>query len=332
MAKKTTRKKATSVADEAEQTTPQPPTKKQPRKKPAPPSPLPKKRPWSEMAKDSAERDITKRFSQDVRKIVDNAKIDLDKECLIFCFDPDLGISAFDLNRLFQAISRQNADQSKNVTLMICSPGGSIEPAFQISKLCKNYASETFRVIVPRQAKSAATLIALGADEIHMGPLSQLGPIDPQIGGLPALGIARALDRIAELSEDHPGSADMFAEYLHKALTVEQIGFCERISESAEQYAERLLGNKQDLPKKAALIAHTLVHDYKDHGFVIDIDEARKHFGDSLVVTDSIWTTLAESIYSLFETVNLYLSIHRQKRLLVLGDLADGAIIFDRRA
>jgi Serine dehydrogenase proteinase len=36
-------------------------------------------------------------------------------------------------------------------------------------------------VIVPDQAKSAATLIALGAHEILMGPASDLGPIDPQM-------------------------------------------------------------------------------------------------------------------------------------------------------
>jgi membrane-bound ClpP family serine protease len=67
---------------------------------------------------------------------------------------------------------------------------------------------------VPRQAKSAATLIAIGADEIHMGPLGELGPIDPQLGGLPALGVGQALERIASLVERHPGSAEMFARYL----------------------------------------------------------------------------------------------------------------------
>jgi len=39
-------------------------------------------------------------------------------------------------------------------------------------------------VVVPRTAKSAATLLAIGADEIHMGPLGQLGAgIDPQMAG-----------------------------------------------------------------------------------------------------------------------------------------------------
>lgn len=330
MAKKSvSRKTATTDIDENEPASA--PTEKLPRKK-APPTPsqLHKKRPLSVFLRESDDREIAKRFQQDVRKLIDDSAIDMEDQCLLLCLDPDIGIGPFVLNRLFQALKRQNKEQTKDVALMICSPGGSIEPAFQSSKLCKNYSATTFRVIVPRQAKSAATLIALGADEIHMGPLSQLGPIDPQIGGLPALGIAAALDRIAELSERHPGSGDMFAEYLHKALTVEQIGFCERISESAEQYAERLLANKTGLPKKASVIAHTLVHDYKDHGFVIDIDEARAHLGNSWILSDSEWSRLAESIYSLFETFNLFLSIHQRKRLLVVGDLADGVLIVDR--
>ena len=107
--------------------------------------------------------------------------------------------------------------------------GGVIEPAYQISKLCKAFAREKFVVVIPRQAKSAATLIAIGADEIHMSILGQLGPIDPQLGGLPALGVAQALERIANLSERFPGSAEMFAKYLQQALTVEQIGYCDRI-------------------------------------------------------------------------------------------------------
>jgi hypothetical protein len=89
-----------------------------------------------------------------------------------------------------------------------------------------------------------ATLIALGADEIHMSQLGQLGPIDPQLGGLPALGVAQALERIATLSQKFPGSAEMFAKYLQLALTVEQIGYCERIAQSAQQYAQRLLAAK----------------------------------------------------------------------------------------
>lgn len=36
-------------------------------------------------------------------------------------------------------------------------------------------------MIVPKMAKSAATMICFGADQILLGPTSELGPIDPQI-------------------------------------------------------------------------------------------------------------------------------------------------------
>ena len=49
-------------------------------------------------------------------------------------------------------------------------------------------------VFVPVYAMSGGTLIALAADEIVLGEFSVLGPIDPQIAGLPAASIVRARD------------------------------------------------------------------------------------------------------------------------------------------
>lgn len=65
--------------------------------------------------------------------------------------------------------------------LMINSPGGDANAAEKLLKMCRFRFSEEFNVIVPNYAKSAATMIALGADRIFMGYLSELGPVDPQI-------------------------------------------------------------------------------------------------------------------------------------------------------
>jgi ClpP class serine protease len=46
-------------------------------------------------------------------------------------------------------------------------------------------------VYVPVYAMSGGTLIALAADEIVLGEFSMLGPIDPQIAGLPAASIVK---------------------------------------------------------------------------------------------------------------------------------------------
>jgi hypothetical protein len=74
------------------------------------------------------------------------------------------------------------ADQ---INLQIHSPGGDGTIAEKLVDMCRSYLSNTpnrkFRVIVPNLAKSAATILALGADEILMGHISELGPIDPQI-------------------------------------------------------------------------------------------------------------------------------------------------------
>ncbi|MEK7091087.1 MAG: hypothetical protein AAB887_01090 [Patescibacteria group bacterium] len=76
----------------------------------------------------------------------------------------------------------------ENLDLMIHSPGGSGVTAEKIVEMCRKYTTKEFRVIVPNMAKSAATIIALGADKIVMGYCSELGPIDAQkfinVGGI----------------------------------------------------------------------------------------------------------------------------------------------------
>ena len=250
--------------------------------------------------------------------------------CFLALLEPEDSIDSSDLDQIFNALSEQNPDRSRDVLLLLLSRGGSIEAAYQISKLCKSFAQNRFVAVVPRQAKSAATLIAIGADEIHMGPLGQLGPIDPQLGGLPALGVSQALKTIASVAEQFPGSAEMFARYLRMALTVEQIGYCDRISESAVQYAVRLLSTKPNLAKKADAIAKELVHEYKDHGFVIDIEEAKMHLGADWVKTDTPELAAAEAIYSHFEDVNFFFGFGQSKRLIVTGGIArpDSILIF----
>lgn len=68
----------------------------------------------------------------------------------------------------------------KSLDLMIVSTGGDPTVAWQIVSLIRERVSR-FSVLVPDAAFSAATLIALGADEIVMHPNGNLGPVDPQL-------------------------------------------------------------------------------------------------------------------------------------------------------
>lgn len=68
----------------------------------------------------------------------------------------------------------------KKADLLIYSQGGSTDTPWRIVSLVREFAEE-FAVLVPYRAMSAATMIALGADEIVMCPKGELGPIDPQL-------------------------------------------------------------------------------------------------------------------------------------------------------
>jgi Serine dehydrogenase proteinase len=68
----------------------------------------------------------------------------------------------------------------KGVDLFIHSNGGSGTVPWRIVSLIREY-TKSFAVLVPHRAFSAATLIALGADEVVMHRMGCLGPIDPSV-------------------------------------------------------------------------------------------------------------------------------------------------------
>ena len=77
-----------------------------------------------------------------------------------------------------------NEAGDRELHLLLRSPGGDGEQAVRAIRVLQSRCSKLV-LIVPDMAKSAATLLALGADEIRLAPASDLGPVDPQmmIGG-----------------------------------------------------------------------------------------------------------------------------------------------------
>lgn len=67
---------------------------------------------------------------------------------------------------------------SEKVDLFLYTPGGITVAGWGLVHLIREFCKE-FAVLVPYKAWSCGTLICLGADEIVMGRLGQLGPIDP---------------------------------------------------------------------------------------------------------------------------------------------------------
>jgi len=102
-------------------------------------------------------------------------------------------------------------------------------------------------------------LISLGAENIHMGSISELGPIDLQIGGVSSLSLGEALEYIARVVEKSPKSADMFSQFLIKHLPLEKLGHTKMISESINGYAERLLKGTKSAKEAKVISTRTMV-------------------------------------------------------------------------
>lgn len=76
----------------------------------------------------------------------------------------------------------KQAEPIENLDLIVNSPGGQGEAADKILHVCRQFCSNgRLRLIVPYFAKSAATMLAFGVDEVVMGPYSELGPTDAQV-------------------------------------------------------------------------------------------------------------------------------------------------------
>lgn len=226
---------------------------------------------------------------------------------ILILFDTLTMIKA-DADKIYNAI--QTFRDSKQLLLVLYSSGGDAGSAYLIGKLCREYSGEKFIISVPRHAKSAATIICCAADEIHMGSLSELGPIDPQIDDLPALGLKYSVEHIADLVTRYSSASDMFAKYLSLTLAPINLGYYERVAESAAQYAERLLlTHVASLPRPASEIAATLVYQYKDHSFVIDKSEAAQIFGKQNIKINTPEYQISNNIYKALDIISYYFRI-----------------------
>ncbi len=93
----------------------------------------------------------------------------------------NLGLMAPDsINELTDQIQAIDGEEHEAIDLLIESIGGDALTSWRLISLLRT-SFKKVNVLVPHSAFSAATLLALGADEIVMGRYGCLGPIDPQI-------------------------------------------------------------------------------------------------------------------------------------------------------
>lgn len=109
-----------------------------------------------------------------------------------------------DKNGLMMAI--HGLDKSLGLDLILHTPGGAIATAETMVDYLKQIFRKNIRAIVPQIAMSAGTMIACACSEIVMGKHSNLGPIDPQLAGIPAAGVKEEFKRVIKEYKKDPAS------------------------------------------------------------------------------------------------------------------------------
>lgn len=137
----------------------------------------------------------------------------------------DLHLTDADKNGFMAAL--QGLDKSKGLDLILHTPGGDIAATESLVNYLRSLYGSDIRAIVPQLSMSAGTMLALSCKEIVMGKHSSLGPIDPQIGGLPAHGLIEEFDRAKKEIAANPVLVNVWAHILQK-YSPTLIGECEK--------------------------------------------------------------------------------------------------------
>jgi hypothetical protein len=174
---------------------------------------------------------------------------------------------------------------TKELDLLLGSNGGDGTVAWRIVSLIRERVSR-FSVMVPQAAFSAATLIALGADEIVMHPHANLGPTDPQITNR-AKNVQFGSEDLAaflKFARDEVGLTDQLPMLeLFKQFSAEVgfvgIGVAARSAQLTQTMGEKLLRlhmKSESALQQAKVISEALNKKFFHHGYPVSRSEAKE--------------------------------------------------------
>jgi hypothetical protein len=232
----------------------------------------------------------------------------------------------------------------KGIDVILHTRGGDPDAAYHLGILLQNLIEENdgenklLSFIVPRLAKSAGTLLACSGDVIAMTPISELGPLDPQVyvessrtwisarvardSFEQTLEILREiiLKDAVKIISNAPGITDAmnsiiksFTEATLSSIPIMELGDYDSLIDHVRSMVIELLKNRMfrslgpQENKNVENIAETLVSGYKYHGKVIHLKEAKKLGLTIQELSDQeveIVNRLYKKVRELFDSIN----------------------------
>ncbi|OGH59103.1 MAG: hypothetical protein A3G34_02130 [Candidatus Lindowbacteria bacterium RIFCSPLOWO2_12_FULL_62_27] len=199
---------------------------------------------------------------------------------IAFWHSSNCEIGHSDVDALAHVVDR--AAHADTIGLSVKSDGGSGHEALRFIHFLRNYYKRVI-LFAPFECASAATMLALGCDEIHMGPGSFLTavdvslrhPLSPTDSDKDPVSVSHdEMSRIIRLWNEHP-NGNPFPEvykYIHPLV----IGAVDRASSLSIRICKELLSYHMSDGEKAERISRELNSAYPSHSYPITAREAAR--------------------------------------------------------
>jgi Serine dehydrogenase proteinase len=174
-------------------------------------------------------------------------------------------------------------DFDRGLDLILHTPGGDVAATESIIDYLRSKFGREIRTIIPQICMSGGTIISLAGRQIIMGSHSNLGPIDPQIGGRPAIAILAEFEKAREDIINNPNNAllwqPILQQYAPTLLSAAQQSIQWTREIGRKTLVEGMVRDQPDAENKAdEIVGFLLSHDlHKAHGRHLHRQELRAH-------------------------------------------------------
>jgi len=217
------------------------------------------------------------------QKVIAQIEDKLGERLITYWNSPNGSICGNDVVGLYGVL--RSIGKTKRLSFFIKSDGGSGQVSLRMVNLVRQFTSG-LTALVPLECESAATMLALGADKILMGPLAHLSAVDTSLTH-DLSPIDRDNDRVSvsqdELhrvvrlwqrqSRNKPSNPyEALFSHVHPLV----IGAVDRASALSTKLCIEILSYHMKDLRKASKISDILNSSYPSHSYPITLREARR--------------------------------------------------------
>jgi membrane-bound ClpP family serine protease len=167
-----------------------------------------------------------------------------------------------DKNAFMAAIHGLNRE--KGLDLILHTPGGQVAATESLVDYLRKMFGTNIEVFIPQIAMSAGTMIACSARKIYMGKQSNIGPIDPQFGGISAPAVIEEFERASEEIKKDPSRIPLWQVIIGKYHPTFILS-CENAKEWSKEIVLKWLKSGMFENEKDEDVCQKIVKELSDH-------------------------------------------------------------------